>query len=93
MLNALRRLTRWPWFSRPAKANHGNPTDWVWVNPEFVVPPMPLTKNERLAQIARERDALKDGLAKAIRDKKARSPYYKALRALTNEELALDGGK
>ena len=93
MLNALRRLTRWPWFSRPAKASHGNPKDWVWVNPEFVVPPMPLTKNERLAQIARERDALKESLTKAKRDKKAVAPIYVKLRALSVEELNIEAGK
>lgn len=91
--SALRRLTRWPWFSRPAKANHGNPTDWVWVNPEFVVPPMPLTKNERLAQIARERDALKLALTKAVKQKKARAPIYAKLRALSVEELRVEAGK
>lgn len=50
-------------------------------------------KARRLAQIARERDALKENLAKAIRDKKARQPIYKALRALSVEELNLEAGK
>ena len=50
-------------------------------------------RNERLAQIARERDALKERLAKAIRDKKARSPIYQALRALSVEELRVETGK
>jgi hypothetical protein len=93
MLNALRRLTRWPWFLRSAKVNHGNPKDWVWVNPEFVVPPMPLTKNERLAAIARERDALKVQLAKAVKQKKSRASIYQALRALSVEELRVETGK
>tara|TARA_R110002126_G_scaffold81733_2_gene201128 strand:- start:340 stop:612 length:273 start_codon:yes stop_codon:yes gene_type:complete len=50
-------------------------------------------RNERLAQIARERDALKEQLAKAIRDKKARAPIYQALRALSVEELRVETGK
>jgi hypothetical protein len=50
-------------------------------------------KSRRLAQIARERDALKERLAKAIRDKKARAPIYQALRALSVEELNLEAGK
>lgn len=50
-------------------------------------------KNQRLAQIARERCALKEQLAKAIRDKKARAPIYQALRALSVEELRVETGK
>ncbi len=50
-------------------------------------------RNERLAQIARERTALKEQLAKAIRDKKARAPIYQALRALSVEELRIETGK
>jgi hypothetical protein len=50
-------------------------------------------KSARLAQIARERDALKEQLAKAIRDKKARQPIYKALRALSVEELNIEAGR
>jgi hypothetical protein len=50
-------------------------------------------KTERLAAIARERSALKEKLAKAIRDKKARQPIYNALRALSVEELGIESGK
>jgi hypothetical protein len=50
-------------------------------------------KTERLAAIARERDALKDQLAKAIKAKKARAPIYAALRALSIEELRVETGK
>jgi hypothetical protein len=50
-------------------------------------------KSRRLAQIARERDALKAQLAKAIRDKKARAPIYAKLRALRVEELRIERGK
>ncbi len=50
-------------------------------------------KTERLAAIARERDALKDQLAKAIKAKKARAPVYAALRALSIEELKVETGK
>jgi uncharacterized protein YwgA len=48
-------------------------------------------KNRRLAEIARERNALKDELAKVIQAKKARAPIYAALRALSIEELKLEG--
>jgi len=50
-------------------------------------------KAKRLAQIARERDALKEQLAKAIKDKKARAPIYAKLRALSVEELRVETGK
>jgi hypothetical protein len=50
-------------------------------------------KTERLASIARERGELKDKLAKAIQQKKARAPTYKALRALSVEELNLEAGR
>ncbi len=50
-------------------------------------------KTRRLAAIARERDALKDQLAKAIKAKKARAPIYAALRALSIEELRVETGK
>jgi uncharacterized protein YwgA len=48
-------------------------------------------KARRLAEIARERNALKDELAKVIQAKKARAPIYAALRALSIEELKLEG--
>ena len=48
-------------------------------------------KNIRLAEIARERNALKDELAKVIQAKKARASIYAALRALSIEELKVEG--
>jgi uncharacterized protein YwgA len=50
-----------------------------------------IDKNRRLAKIARERNALKDEIAKAMRQKKSTSPMYHALRALKVEELKLEG--
>jgi uncharacterized protein YwgA len=50
-----------------------------------------IDKNRRLAEIARERNALKDEIAKAMRQKKSTSPMYHALRALKVEELKLEG--
>ncbi len=50
-------------------------------------------KSRRLAQIARERCALKEQLAKAVKQKKARAPIYQALRALSIEELRVEAGK
>lgn len=93
MIALIKRMARWPWFVKPAKRDYGNPTDWVWVNPAFAIPPIPLTKNERLAQIARERDALKDDLSKAMKQKKARAPIYAKLRALSIEELNVVTGR
>ena len=48
-------------------------------------------KARRLAEIARQRNALKDELAKVIKAKKARAPIYAALRALSVEELNIEG--
>jgi hypothetical protein len=48
-------------------------------------------KARRLAEIARQRNALKDELAKVIKAKKARASIYAALRALSIEELKLEG--
>lgn len=50
-----------------------------------------IDKARRLAEIARERNALKDEIAKAMRQKKSTSPMYYALRALKVEELKLEG--
>jgi len=49
------------------------------------------SKARQLAAIARERNALKDELAKVIKAKKARAPIYAALRALSIEELKVEG--
>ena len=48
-------------------------------------------KARRLAEIARQRNALKDELVKVIKAKKARAPIYAALRALSIEELKVEG--
>ena len=48
-------------------------------------------KARRLAEIARQRNALKDELRKAVQQKKARAPIYAALRALSIEELKVEG--
>lgn len=52
-----------------------------------------ISKNCHLALIVQERNALKDELAKAIRQKKARSPIYAKLRALSIEELNVVAGR
>jgi hypothetical protein len=49
------------------------------------------SKVRQLAAIAREQNALKDELAKVIKAKKARAPIYAALRALSIEELKVEG--
>jgi len=48
-------------------------------------------KARSLDEIARQRNALKDELAKVIKAKKARAPIYAALRALSIEELKVEG--
>lgn len=48
-------------------------------------------KSRRLAEIARQRNAIKDEIAKAMRQKKSTSPMYHALRALKAEELKIEG--
>jgi hypothetical protein len=48
-------------------------------------------KARRLAEIARQRNAIKDEIAKAMRQKKSTSPMYHALRALKVEELKVEG--
>lgn len=50
-------------------------------------------KTLRLAEIARERTKLKERLQVAIKQKKARSPIYQALKALSSEELRLESGR
>ena len=62
-----------------------------WYNDSFFTEEK--RRNERLAQIARERDALKEALKKAVKQKKARAPIYQALRALSVEELRVETGK
>lgn len=52
-----------------------------------------ISKNQRHAAIARKRDEPKERLQKAIRDKKARSPIYAELRALSVQELRIESGK
>ena len=47
-------------------------------------------KARRLAEIARQRNAIKDEIAKAMRQKKSTSPMYHALRALKVEELNIE---
>ena len=93
MFNALRRLIQRYGFFRREHA--GLPFDdqgsIFWYNDSFYTEEK--RRNERLAQIARERDALKEQLAKAIKDKKARAPIYAKLRALSVEELRVETGK
>jgi len=92
MIAAIKRLFARYGFSRTAHDN-----DWImdreasrsaWLREQVTI-----SKNRRLAQIVQERNALKDKLAKAIRDKKARAPIYQALRALSIEELRTETGK
>ena len=94
MFNALRRLIqRYGFFKRddPVEMAAFHESMRNWNNAPFYTEEK--RRNERLAQIARERDALKEQLAKAIKDKKARAPIYAKLRALSVEELRVETGK
>jgi len=94
MINTLRRLIqRYGFFKREplTLADINRQIQEPWETHKFYTEWQ--RKNERLAQIARERDALKERLAKAIRDKKARAPIYAKLRALSVEELKVESGK
>lgn len=88
MLAFIRRLFSRYGFHRQPPACPANPD---WADDAFFTAHK--AKTERLAAIARERDALKDQLAKAIKAKKARAPIYAALRALSIEELRVETGK
>jgi hypothetical protein len=88
MLAQIKRLFSRYGFHRQPPACLANPD---WADDSFFTAHK--AKTERLAAIARERDALKEKLAKAVRDKKARQPIYKALRALSVDELRLESGK
>ncbi len=85
MWEALKRLfSRYGFHRQPGPKT---PDDWQ-AHPFYRS-----DKARRLAEIARQRDALKDQLAKAIKAKKARAPIYAALRALSVEELNIEAGK
>ena len=88
MLAFIKRLFSRYGFHRSPPACPANPD---WADDAFFTAHK--AKTERLAAIARERDALKDQLAKAIKAKKARAPIYAALRALSVAELRIEQGK
>jgi hypothetical protein len=83
MLEAITRLFKNYGFHRkPTPQKHD---DWQ-AHPFYTS-----DKARRLAAIARQRDALKDELRKAVQQKKARAPIYAALRALSIVELKVEG--
>jgi hypothetical protein len=98
MWEAIKRiLSRYGFYREPSPFREAGRGRIGWHNDAFYDERFDDTpaavKARRLAAIARERDALKEKLAKAIRDKKARQPIYKALRALSVEELNIEAGK
>lgn len=86
MIALFRRFLQRYGFRRPTETFPANPD---WASDAFFTAHK--AKTERLAAIARERDALKNQLAKAVRQKKARGHIYTALRALSIEELTVEG--
>ena len=98
MFDTLRRLIqRYGFFKREPDTYHRSGSTVgplmsakdVWAEHAFYTEEK--RRNERLAAIARERDALKNQLAKAVRQKKARGHIYTALRSLSIEELTIEG--
>lgn len=94
MLSFLKRLVKRYGFSRET---HDEWTAYFRAKEEsrsaWLREQVAISKNRRLEQIVQERNALKDKLAKAIRDKKARAPIYAKLRALSIEELNVVAGR
>jgi len=89
MLAFLKRIvSRYGFFHRPVKVYA--PTAQWHQHPFFSDA---ANKNRRLALIVQERNALKDELDKAIKQKKKRSGIYAKLRALSIEELNVVTGK
>jgi hypothetical protein len=86
MIALLRRLIQRYGFHRQTQTFPANPD---WASDAFFTAHK--AKTERLAAIARERDALKLQLAKAVKQKKSRASIYQALRALSVEELTIEG--
>lgn len=94
MIGFLKRLVKRYGFGREAHDERlavivrldENRTNWLREQ-------VAISKNRRLQQIVQERNALKEKLAKAVRDKKARAPIYQALRALSVEELRVETGQ
>ena len=94
MLSFLKRLVKRYGFSRET---HDEWTAYFRAKEEsrsaWLREQVAISKNRRLEQIVWERNALKDELAKAIKQKKARSPIYAKLRALSVEELNVVAGR
>lgn len=98
MFGILKRLTSWPWFSRPIKTV---PADAGWEGDSFfgytaVVNGVErnLTtaeaKSRRLTEIAQERAAIRAN-EKAI--KASKKSFYQRLRNLSTEELKIETGR
>lgn len=96
-----KRLIGWPWFVKAEKREAmetGWETDdgWTWHRPfrgYTGTPEMTVSTATRLAALAMRRDELKDALAKAKAQKKARKHIYAALEANTRERLRIEGGE
>lgn len=89
MTNPLTRLIRWLGLGKlPAPFT---PQEGAAICDDIDRRLVAHVKNQRLAAIARERNELKDLLAKAKRQKKAYLKYEWALSALKVEEIQLAG--
>jgi len=92
VLAFIRRLfSRYGFHGQPPVHHQSGSSADIWWEHKFHTEQQ--RKTERLAAIARERDALKDQLAKAIRQKTKRSGIYAQIKALKTEELAIEQGK
>lgn len=57
------------------------------------IPAKPMSRSERLVDIARRRNALKDQIALAIKQKKPRLALRGQLAKLSHEELTVEAGR
>jgi len=81
MLNAIKRLTGWPWFVRreTAKPDHN------WQNHPWYL-------KTRLVVVDHEIGEAKQELAEAIKNRRARKHLYAKLESLTTERLRIERG-
>jgi hypothetical protein len=82
VLNAIKRLTGWPWFERDAEKapmqTGWESEPWFW--------------RSRLFQIDREIATVKTAIETAKRTKRARRHLYAKLHDLTTERLRIERG-
>ena len=84
MLNAIKRLTGWPWFERPSPIAFVRPWPKWHEHPWF--------HTSRLQEIDAQVRDLKTAIETAKRTKRARRHLYAKLHELTTERLRIERG-